>query len=329
MKSADGLLRLVVALLPPRRREWGRAMRAELASLDTASARWLFVAGCLRAALSQASVRSYAGPLVSALAVGGTVAATGTTNYLPLRVVLIAYVTLPVARSPGLEGSSHWLPPDLIAPAWRSPGVALVGLFAVRVVTGMGGGGDPWALTTTGVPIMAALSVCYLVAVLLMTTESDGANGGAAVGAGVGLAAGGMWTVVALAYPPVPAGISTAVVTMAVSALAAVTVVIRRGSPPVHVAAATSAVAACALVINIAVDLIAARASVRFIPLLADDGSIPQAARIAQSRTELNDPYIAVLFLGALAVLALIAVLAASRRTAARPAGAPTEAAAG
>jgi hypothetical protein len=46
------LLAAAVAVLPERRREWGRAMLAELASIPGRSARWRFALSCVRATLA-------------------------------------------------------------------------------------------------------------------------------------------------------------------------------------------------------------------------------------------------------------------------------------
>ena len=49
---SDRALAVMVRLLPSRRSEWGRAMRAELASLDDVRARRRYTLGCVRAVLS-------------------------------------------------------------------------------------------------------------------------------------------------------------------------------------------------------------------------------------------------------------------------------------
>ncbi len=52
--SPEALLRWAVRLLPERRREWGRAMEAELAGLD--AGRWRFALSCSRGVLRRPEV---------------------------------------------------------------------------------------------------------------------------------------------------------------------------------------------------------------------------------------------------------------------------------
>ena len=49
--TPEAVLRLVVRRLPERRREWGQAMEAELAGLD--SGRWRFALSCARGVLGR------------------------------------------------------------------------------------------------------------------------------------------------------------------------------------------------------------------------------------------------------------------------------------
>lgn len=49
--GAERLLAAVTWLLPAEREDWARAMRAELAALPAGRSRWVFAAGCLRAAV--------------------------------------------------------------------------------------------------------------------------------------------------------------------------------------------------------------------------------------------------------------------------------------
>lgn len=322
-QPAGVLLRFVVAFLPARRREWGRAMRAEFANLDDASERWPFVLGCLRATLSQASVGATGRVLASAGSIGAVVALTARTGYPPLRVALIAYVVLLVAvawagRLPALASANRpagWL---------RLGGVALVGVFATGVVTGLGTGGNPVDRAAAGVPILAAVSCCYLVAVVVSTagygrSSGYGSSGNGWSGLAIGAAAGVLWAAAVLVFPPVPTAASAAWLSMLIAAVAAAALALRRTrGPGFAVAPVLAAAATCALVIDVAEGLIATLAPVRFIPLLADGaGPLTPAARIAQSRAELGDHYIAVLFVGALTALGLVVATLLSPRAAA------------
>ena len=317
-KLAGVLLRVVVAFLPARRREWGRAMRAEFANLDDASACWPFVLGCLRATLSQASVSAAGGVLASAGSIGAVIALTARTAYPPLRAALIAYVVLLVAVA--WAGRLSALAPANRPAGWlRLGGVALVGLFATGVVTGLGTGGNPVDRAVAGVPILAAVSCCYLGAVVVATAGHGRSGGYGSSGLTVGAAAGVLWAAAVLVFPPVPIAASAAWLSMLVAAVAATALALRRTrGPGFAVEPALAAAATCALVIDVVAGLIAWLAPVRFIPLLAEgSGPLTPSARIAQSRTELGDHYIAVLFVGALTALGLVVAMVVSRRAAA------------
>ncbi len=325
MTPPEIVLRLVVALLPPRRREWGRAMRAELATVDGRSARWSFVLSCLRATVAQTSPQVTGGVVASAAAIGGVVVVTARTGYVPLRWTLIAYVALLVAIA--WSARLPWLAPaGPRAGRVRFAGVVLVSLLAASVVTGLDGGGNPFERVTTGVPIFAVLSGCYLLAVVLATAgdrgaDRRGADRAALVGAASGVTAGLLWTAGVLLFPPVPAGVATALLSIAIAAVVAIAIALRRTDGPALPARfALMAAATCALVIGLAVRFIAVLAPVRFIPLLpAGAGPITPAARVAQSRTELDDPYVAVLMAGALVAIVLVGTVLATRRADAQP----------
>jgi hypothetical protein len=296
------LLRAIVALLPRQRRQWGDAMRAELAHLDDSSGRWLFVAGCLRATISTTTPGAIAGIVASAASIGGAVVLTARTGYTPLRWALVAYVALLV----GLAWSGRrpaWAPAVRRAEWLRFGGLALIAVLATSVVIGLGTGGDPVDRAAAGVPIMAAVSACYLVALLTVSADR-GADAGFR-GVGVGTVAGAIWTAGVLVFPPVPAGVSTALLAILVAMVAA-GVRRRTSSADSSAREALAAAAACALVIVVAVRLVGAWAPARFIPMLPGSTTLTDAAAVTQSRTEMGDPYVAVLLLGAVAAVVLI-----------------------
>ena len=87
---ADTLLRLAAGGLPAGRREWGSAMRAELAGVHGRRARWRFSLGCARTATAMRvranlTTRDRGGRGVRALALCGVVAAVGLAGYGLLR----------------------------------------------------------------------------------------------------------------------------------------------------------------------------------------------------------------------------------------------------
>jgi hypothetical protein len=73
--SAERLLALMTAGLPPRRKEWGAAMRAELAAIDDPDARQRFA----RSAAAAAFARGFGLRLAFALGTGAIVAAVTVT----------------------------------------------------------------------------------------------------------------------------------------------------------------------------------------------------------------------------------------------------------
>jgi hypothetical protein len=81
MDPPGRLLAAVVAALPERRGEWGRAMTAELAEVEGRSARWRFVLSCARAALWLRPAGGWpvlalvAGVVVASVAAAGPVSA--------------------------------------------------------------------------------------------------------------------------------------------------------------------------------------------------------------------------------------------------------------
>jgi hypothetical protein len=137
-------------------------------------------------------------------------------------------------------------------------------------------------------------------------------------GAGTGLAAVALWTAVVLATPPVPASAGGALVAiasgMAVSAYANTG---PHGNPHRGLLAALCTGTVAALVQFGVVVLLASYGPANLIPDLAPAALTP-ADDFAQSRAELVDPYVAILFLGWLMTVALV-IAAAFTRTAPTP----------
>src|SRR5204862_512187 len=68
----DRLLALAVRLLPPARRDWGHAMLAESAAIDSAPERRRHVLGCLRVVLAQPpALRAIGYPLLGLALLAG------------------------------------------------------------------------------------------------------------------------------------------------------------------------------------------------------------------------------------------------------------------
>lgn len=91
------LLAVASATLPESRRDWGAAMRAELAQVQTRSARWQFAAGCAWTAIFPP--RGNRGAVAAAAALGAVLAvvlagfAVGEA-FAPMRVFAMAFIGL-------------------------------------------------------------------------------------------------------------------------------------------------------------------------------------------------------------------------------------------
>ena len=83
---------LAVWLLPTGRREWGPAMQAELAAIEPGHGRWLFAAGCLRAALWPGQLTRAARYVVVVVAAVWLAMVTGTGVALQVGVIGLGLV---------------------------------------------------------------------------------------------------------------------------------------------------------------------------------------------------------------------------------------------
>ncbi|GIF63591.1 hypothetical protein Ais01nite_16260 [Asanoa ishikariensis] len=112
---ATRLLSAAVAALPTGRRGWGRAMLAELASLEGRAARWRFALSCVRATLSLPPAGGWPVPTaVVALAVAA-VAAVGRAAMPGLTVFAMTFTGLVGALAATAVARSHR--PRLAVPA--------------------------------------------------------------------------------------------------------------------------------------------------------------------------------------------------------------------
>jgi hypothetical protein len=143
---AEWLVAAAVALLPARRREWGRAMQAELAGIEAGGERRRFALGCLRVVATQPAVLRGAGyPLLMAGVLVAVIGWTSTIGYAPLRWGLVAGVLLLVTvswlgRRPGMFGpvGDGWA-----ARLVRAGGYLLVGAMAVGFFGSVRSSGNP------------------------------------------------------------------------------------------------------------------------------------------------------------------------------------------
>ncbi len=182
--SADGPARVLagaVRFLPKGRREWGRAMRAELAAIAPDGGRWRFVLSCLRVVAAQRLAPRALGYLLLGSAVlAGVVALTSPIGYPPLRRGLVGLVAVLVAGS-GLA-RRRWLlgaaGTGRVARLVGAGGYLVVGALALSVVLDMRGPvPNPGETASAGVPINTLLLTVYLVGFLAVTARRCAATG--------------------------------------------------------------------------------------------------------------------------------------------------------
>lgn len=154
------LLAAATRLLPMRRREWRRAMRAELAHIESPAERWRFAVSCLRMGATRPAVLRAAGLVV--LAVGALAAVLGWTRgvaYPPLRwgLVTLVSVLVAVAWLGRYDGSLGPVGGGVLARCVRSGGCLVLGTFTVGVVGFLGASGDPGERAGVGVPIFTVV----------------------------------------------------------------------------------------------------------------------------------------------------------------------------
>jgi len=203
------------AWLPAHRRDWGRAMAAELAHVHDQAGRWRFALGALRIALFLPSGR---GRRVLAVALAGLVAAAAVTAVaaavIPdlalsaaiLGLLLGGYATLRTARTARPGG-----------PRWTTPGV-MVAVVAVATVTAAIVSVARIALVhpaaaADGTHVFAVLFAvalaCYLaVALGQRPTERPAERQALWWALAAALASGAVWTVIDLTTPVQPVGIT-------------------------------------------------------------------------------------------------------------------------
>jgi hypothetical protein len=161
------LVALAVATLPEARRDWGRAMTAELSSLTHPASRWSFAAGSARAALfpPAGAWRPATGWAGAAVGLLGVVACTAAAVYM-----LVVYPTETVDATPPFFGVvlvvvlASCLALTLVAPPalTSSPVARRVGIWL-----GAAAGGALLLSSRTGV--LEAGAMTFLVPVQLLT----------------------------------------------------------------------------------------------------------------------------------------------------------------
>jgi hypothetical protein len=305
LDPAGWLLAAAVRLLPRGRREWGTAMRAELTGIESGPQRWRFVLGCLRVIATRPAVWRHAGyPLLLLGVLAATMVWTAQVGYLPLRwgltglvAALVAVACLGRMRPFGPVGDGR------AARGVRAGGYLLVGALAAEAVSSMARKDNHDMGAVAGLTVMF---VGYLLGFLALTSRRSAASSRTlAVGAFAGVASAAGWTLLVVAFPPIPPDVSLAVLTTALGMGAAMHVATRAGrgrSAEAGMLAGVCAGTVAALLILQVVLLLSALGPARLIPNLVPDALSP-ADDVANSRIEIQDPYVWMLLFGWLIAL--------------------------
>ena len=309
---ADRYLAVVERLLPAARRDWGRAMRAELATLDGPAERWRFALGCTRAAMLPSPAGGTAGRSLAFAAAGALVLAVevalagviGEFTPLVLALALLAWL----GRRPSYFGPVR---PDRATRIVRAGGYCLAAacLVALVVAEGVPGLFRPGSLRSG--TIFALVLTLVVAAFLAMTARTSRLGGTAMIsGIGAGLVAGAAGFVVLpferigtpLAHGLTGHGTWLAVLPFAAPAAAALVTGLRTRSSDQSVMAALSAAASGALLIALA-----GLSAIIFLPDRVPDIVGPvmlpgatAAQRQLENSIEASDPYFGLLVFGAL-----------------------------
>ncbi|GAA1853339.1 hypothetical protein [Asanoa iriomotensis] len=311
MNAPDRVLAAAVRLLPPGRREWGTAMRAELASLR--GDRWRFTLGCVRAVATLPAVwRRAAGPTLLLGVVAATVWFTADVGYEPLRWGLVGLVcTLVVIACLGRLRPLGPVGDHAAARAVRAGGLLLIGALAAETVVSLA---HKDSRDVTGVPVLTVMFAGYLLGFLALTARRSTASSRTLVaGALAGVGAAAAWTAMVFAFPPIPPGPALAVLTIALGAGVAATIAGHRAA----LLAASCAGTVGALLTLHAVLALSTWGPAGLIPDLAPAALTP-ADNLANSRIELQDPYLWLLLLGWLIALTQAAPLVKNAASQAR-----------
>jgi hypothetical protein len=130
--GADRLLAGAVRLLPAGRRDWGTAMRAELAGIRSRRARWGFTAGCVRVVATRPAVwRRLGYPLLPAGVLAAVLWWTSRIGYAPLHWGVVGLVGLLVTVA-WLSRYRTAFGPAILFLGWLIAAVQAAGSFAVR-----------------------------------------------------------------------------------------------------------------------------------------------------------------------------------------------------
>jgi hypothetical protein len=307
------VLAVAVRLLPSGRSEWGRAMQAELASLDDVRARRRYALGCARAVLSdRAALRTVAVHVVALIFGAVALGLAFSIRVVGVRIQTIAFVLVlgVLAWSGRRRGPLGPLADHRSARGIRLAGYAVLGAYIMPALASFAASpqGDP-----SGVWLFYVALALYLATVLFATAHRTAVRPRTLQLAGVVTVAGlAAWWGPMLLAASVRAHPGWALVSVAATITLALVIgtALRWPSEQTVFGALAAGVATCLLI------FLAAQSAFLLDPSLAPDlGRVPgmtAAGEVDQNRAEAVDPYVAELLLGALLGAVLIAATTAS-----------------
>jgi hypothetical protein len=294
-------------------------MTAELDGVVGRRDRWSFAAGCAATVVRQFTVlRSLVYTVSTVAAVAGVVVWSEGVRYQPLRWGMVALVAalagvITLGRVSGPIGP---VARDASARLLRGAGAVVVAVVAASVILRWSERVNQVDEARFGVPIIGSTLACYLLGFVAVTADRSMATGRTLRwGALCGVTAAVVWlaAVVSIGLLPTDPDLTLAMLLAAVTVAVAGTVAHRAQAW----VAALVAGAVSTLLIVIELVAMASYAPARMIPDLAP-AALTAADDLAQSRAEVQDPYVIVFGLGAAIALLLgiTGMVARTRRAA-------------
>jgi hypothetical protein len=321
------LLTAAVRVMPTGRRDWGRAMQAELAAIEDQSERRGFAWGCLRAAAAQFHLLRGAIHLLVTLGTLATLLAwAATVDYPPLTVIL--YAVLPALTAVCFQARrARMLGPvgdGITAWALRAGGYLIAAGIALTAVLHT----HPATLEATdagtGMLVLSTIAASFLIALTSIGAKRSAATARVLItGAGSAVAGAAVWLIIVVVAPPIPASVGWA---LTVTGVAAVIAVLANS----HRSGTTSGCLLAGLIAT-AGTLVLIFAEVLLLAQWGPDSVIPAITphalpghRVAESRIEIVDPYVLILVVSAMAATALSLAAVLTRRPDSYVRGRPT-----
>jgi hypothetical protein len=297
---AARVLSAAARIMPAGRRDWARAMQAELTAIDQPADRWSFVWGCVRASHP---VRGVLHLLVVLGTLGTLLAWIATSDYTPLSWILSVVASVLAAvcwqgRRAGMLG-----PTGDGAAAWLLRGAGYLAAAAVAAVAVAHAHPTTLSAANSGDRLLAIFAIAgsFLIGLLSVGARQSAARRVLVTGAGSAVAATAIWLVVVLVTPPIPDTVGWALTVTAGAAVVAV--LANSGTTRGSLLAGLLAMAGTMALVFVSVLLLAHLGPDSLIPDITP-GALP-GQHISESRGEIIDPYVLILILSAMTATAL------------------------